>query len=111
MKTSVAMQSLVVLLLATASAAAFADQGFDEYETQLLSEQQFLKEYALGIYRHRIPGGRLYGWKINDALTIGRFKGESDEFGFSYQLNGSDRLEVTTDGVKWRRAIGGSEKR
>jgi hypothetical protein len=89
---------------------AFADDTFDTHDAGLLSEQQFLKEYALGIYRHRIPGGRLYGWKINDALTIGRFKGESDEFGFSYQLNGSDRVEVTTEGLKWRRAIGGGMK-
>jgi hypothetical protein len=110
MKPFVPMKPFLVVL-AISSTPAFADRGLDEYEAQLLSEQQFLREYALGVYRHRIPGGRLYGWKINDALTIGRFKGESDEFGFSYELNGSDRLEVTTEGVKWRRAIGGGARR
>ena len=101
----------IVTISFGAAGAAFADETFESYDAGLLSEQQFLKEYALGVYRHRIPGGRLYGWKINDDLTIGRFKGESDEFGFSYQVNGSDRVEVTTGGLKWRRAISGGAKR
>jgi len=62
---------------------------------------------ALGVQRLHVDGGKIYGWKINDRVTFGRFKGESDEFGFSFEVNKRQRVEITTDGVRWRRAIGG----
>ena len=55
-----------------------------------------------------MDGGRIYGWKLNDKVTFGRFKGENDEFGFSVELNLRQRVEITTDGLRWRRTIGGS---
>jgi hypothetical protein len=92
---------------------SFAEQLSPEFSESdpLLDEQQFMREYIWGVHRHRIPGGRLYGWKINDRLTFGRFKGENDDFGFGYELNKSDRLEFTNEGIRWRRAIGGPSNR
>jgi hypothetical protein len=91
--------------------SAFADHPTPsaEYSADdpLLDEQKFMREYIFGVHRHRIPGGRLYGWKLNDRWTFGRFKGENDEVGFGLELNQRDRLEFTTGGLRWRRAIGG----
>ena len=74
----------------------------------VIAQQQFLREYPLGVHQIPLDGGRIYGWKISDAVTFGRFKGENDEFGFSVELNSRQRVEITTDGLRWRRAIGGS---
>ncbi len=54
-----------------------------------------------------MDGGKIYGWKINDRVTFGRFKGENDEFGFSFEVNERQRVEFTTDGLRWRKALGG----
>ena len=72
-----------------------------------MADQPFLREYALGVQRIPMDGGKIYGWKLNDNVTFGRFKGESDEFGFSVELNPRQRVEITTDGLRWRRALGG----
>lgn len=72
-----------------------------------VANQAFLREYALGVQRIPMEGGKIYGWKLNDKVTFGRFKGENDEFGFSVELNARQRVEITTDGLRWRKAIGG----
>ena len=72
-----------------------------------IADQPCLREYALGVQRLPMDGGKIYGWKLNDKVTFGRFKGENDEFGFSVELNKRQRVEITTDGLRWRRAIGG----
>ena len=72
-----------------------------------MADQPFLREYGLGVQRIPMDGGKIYGWKINDKVTFGRFKGENDEFGFSVELDTRQRVEITTDGLRWRRAIGG----
>ena len=54
-----------------------------------------------------MDGGKIYGWRINDRVTFGRFKGENDEFGFSFEVDTRQRVEITTDGLRWRRAVGG----
>jgi len=100
---------MVVLLMLFCDAAysrppTFADDSADRE----LAEQPFLREYAMGVRRLPMDGGKIYGWKLNDTITFGRFKGESDEFGFSFELDSRQRVEVTTDGVRWRKAIGGS---
>ena len=71
------------------------------------ANEPFLREYALGVQRIPMDGGKMYGWKLNDKVTFGRFKGENDEFGFSVELNARQRVEITTDGLRWRKAIGG----
>ena len=70
-------------------------------------DDPFLEEYAWGLRRLPMDGGKIYGWKLNDTVTFGRFKGENDQFGFSVRLNARQRFEFTTDGVRWRRAVGG----
>ena len=72
-----------------------------------VADQPFLREYALGVQRIPMDGGKIYGWKLNDKVTFGRFKGENDDFGFSVELNPRQRVEITTDGLRWRRALGG----
>jgi len=72
-----------------------------------MADQPFLREYGLGVQRIPMDGGKIYGWKLNEKVTFGRFKGENDEFGFSVELNSRQRVEITTDGLRWRRAIGG----
>lgn len=67
----------------------------------------FYPEYALGVRKLPVDGGRIYGWQVNDRITFGRFKGECDEFGFSVRLNAREHVEITTDGVRWRHALGG----
>ena len=103
------MKSAVVIVLAILGVAVCADPPPPHFSADdpLLDEQQFLREYVWGVHRHRIPGGRLYGWKLNERLTLGRFKGENDEFGFGFELNRRDQLEFTTGGVRWRRTLGG----
>ncbi|HTK98205.1 MAG TPA: hypothetical protein VL379_09285, partial [Pseudomonadales bacterium] len=76
-------------------------------ENPAIGRQQFLREYGLGVQRLPMDGGKIYGWKLNDRVTFGRFKGESDEFGFSFDVDKRQRVEITTDGVRWRRALGG----
>ena len=66
-----------------------------------------ITEYAWGVQRLPMDGGKIYGWKLNDTVTFGRFKGENDEFGFSVRLNTRERVEFTADGLRWRRAVGG----
>ena len=66
-----------------------------------------IREYAWGVQRLPMDGGKIYGWQLNDTVTFGRFKGENDEFGFSVRLNARERFEFTADGLRWRRAIGG----
>jgi hypothetical protein len=100
---------IVVFLMLFCDAAhsrppTFADDSADRE----LAEQPFLREYALGVQRLPMDGGKIYGWKLNDTITFGRFKGESDEFGFSFEVDTRQRVEVTTEGVRWRKAIGGS---
>jgi hypothetical protein len=73
-----------------------------------MAEQAFLKEYAMGVHRIPMDGGKIYGWKLNDRVTFGRFKGENDKFGFSVEMNPRDRIEITTEGVRLRRSLGGA---
>ena len=73
-----------------------------------IEHQEFLTEYAMGVQRLPMDGGKIYGWKINDWTTFGRFRGENDGFGFSFDLNRRQRIEFTNEGIRWRRAIGGS---
>ena len=79
----------------------------DEPGDHELAEQPFLREYGMGVLRMPMDGGKIYGWKLNETVTFGRFKGENDEFGFSFEVDSRQRVEVTTDGVRWRKAIGG----
>ena len=76
----------------------------------MIAHKTFLREYAWGVQRFPLEGGKIYGWQISDAVTFGRFKGENDEFGFSVELNARQRVEITTDGLRWRRAIGGGSR-
>jgi hypothetical protein len=82
-------------------------QPADTPDPAALIHQTFLREYVIGVQRLPMQGGRIYGWSLNDTVTFGRFKGESDEFGFSVELNARQRVEITTDGFRWRKAIGG----
>ena len=98
------------LLLAATAAYAKSPKAPDtpaKVQSIQMAEQQFLREYALGLQRIPMEGGKIYGWKLNDKVTFGRFKGENDEFGFSVELNRRQRIEITTDGLRWRKAIGG----
>lgn len=100
---------LVLLLLFdhVALARSPRDAAADTNNHPALDNQQFLREYAMGVRRLPLDGGRIYGWRINDTVTFGRFKGENDEFGFSVELDSHQRVEITTDGLRWRKAIGG----
>lgn len=75
-------------------------------DSQIVDEPP-IREYAWGVQRLPMDGGKIYGWKLNDKVTFGRFKGENDEFGFSVRLNARQRVEFTADGLRWRRAVGG----
>ena len=97
---------VVLLLCCSANAFARAPHG-TEAENPAIGRQQFLREYGLGVQRLPMDGGKIYGWKLNDRVTFGRFKGESDEFGFSFDVDKRQRVEITTDGVRFRRALGG----
>lgn len=103
------MRYLVLAFLLFFDTVAFAraprDSSVDNGDA--LGNQPFLREYAWGVRRLPLDGGRIYGWRINDNVTFGRFKGENDEFGFSVEMDSRQRVEITTDGLRWRRAIGG----
>ena len=106
------MKALIPPLLLLFASFAFADPPVEPLalaEDRVLDEQQFLREYPMGVHRHRMDGGgKVYGWRLRDNVTLGRLKGESDEFGFSFELNPHERIEITTGGLRWRRALGGS---
>jgi hypothetical protein len=100
---------VVVLALATGGAhgrSPSAPDRPDKTASAQTADQPFLREYALGVQRIPLDGGKIYGWKLNDKVTFGRFKGENDEFGFSVELDSRQRVEITTEGVRWRRALG-----
>ena len=97
----------VALMLGAVAPAEHAHGAEAAAAATEFGEQQFLMEYAIGIQRLPMDGGKIYGWKISDKVTFGRFKGESDEFGFSIDLNQRQRVEITTDGLRWRHTIGG----
>ena len=99
---------VMLLLLFCDVVYARPPQPADDASERELTEQPFLREYGMGVQRLPMDGGKIYGWKLNDSVTFGRFKGENDEFGFSFEVDSSQRVEVTTDGVRWRRALGGS---
>ena len=96
-----------LLPLVCTTALAIAPAGVRSADTAPLADEPFVKEYAWGVQRLPLDGGRLYGWEMNDALSFGRLKGETDDFGFSVRMNARERVEVTTEGVRWRRSIGG----
>jgi hypothetical protein len=73
-----------------------------------LVREPFFPEYALGVQQLPVDGGRIFGWQVNDRVTFGRFKGECDEFGFSVRLNAREHVEITTEGIRWRHALGGA---
>ena len=114
------MKFLCASLLICISGAAYAQSPHDHItrldpnklrpdpviEHQEL-HQDFLTEYGMGVQRLPMDGGKIYGWKINDTITVGRFKGENDGFGVSFDVNRRQRVEVTNEGIRWRMAIGG----
>jgi hypothetical protein len=104
-----AISSTMALLLLFGDFAFARPPGYlaDATYPDALINQTFLREYSMGVQVLPMAGGRIYGWKLNDKVTFGRFKGESDEFGFSVELNARQRVEITTDGLRWRKAIGG----
>ncbi len=95
-------------LLGTAALAHAAHVSADTGTAAAIVDEPFIREYALGVQRLPLDGGRIYGWEMNDRVTFGRFKGETDEFGFSVRLNAREHVEITTDGFRWRRSLGGS---
>ncbi len=108
------VRAVVVLLLVGGNALARTPHTADtraahspETDNAAIDRQQFLREYGLGVQRLPMDGGKIYGWKLNDRVTFGRFKGENDEFGFSFEVDKRQRVEITTDGLRWRKAIGG----
>jgi hypothetical protein len=102
------MRHRVLAVAVLLGAGALADDAYAADATaSAFDEQRFLAEYAMGVQRLPMDGGKIYGWKISDNVTFGRFKGESDEFGFSIDLNRRQRVEITTDGLRWRQSIGG----
>jgi hypothetical protein len=104
------MKYLIAACLQLLSTAALArgEHDSDDLKHAGPITDPFLKEYAWGVRRLPMDGGKMYGWKLNDRLTFGRFKGESDQFGFGVELDTDQRLEITTDGFRWRKAIGGA---
>ncbi len=78
---------LTVVLLVPIHAIGRPPPAPAETAPPVMAQQHFLREYPLGVHRIPLDGGRIYGWKISDAVTFGRFKGENDEFGFSVELN------------------------
>ena len=77
----------------------------------VVEERDFMREYAMGVHRIPMDGGKIYGWKLSERVTFGRLKGENDKFGFSVDVNRRHRVEITTDGLRWRRTLGGSSWR
>jgi hypothetical protein len=105
---SCVLLAIALLIAANALARPPPPAPINTANLPAFAPQQFLQEYPLGVHRIPLDGGRIYGWKISDKVAFGRFKGENDEFGFSVELNSRQRVEITTDGLRWRRAIGGS---
>lgn len=105
------MRYLIGTILQLVGVAALADPpqtAIDAYTNGPIVDEPFITEYGMGVQRLQLDGGKIYGWEMNRNVTFGRFKGESDEFGFSIRLNPRERVEITTDGFRWRKAIGGS---
>lgn len=104
------LKYLVATLLQLLGLAAWAHPPHNESEasSDAVTDQSFIIEYAWGVQRLPMDGGKIYGWKLSDDVTFGRFKGENDEFGFSVELDSRQRVEITTDGFRWRKAIGGA---
>ncbi len=98
----------MLLLMTTNVALARAHQR-ERDKSGSLAEAPWLTEYAWGVERLPMDGGKMYGWKLNDRVSFGRFKGENDHFGFSVQMNDRARIEITEKGVRWRRSIGGRD--
>ena len=105
------MRYIVATLLQLLGIYAYAERPepvADGTVRRGLVRDPFIPEYALGVQQLPVDGGRIYGWQVNDRVTFGRFKGECDEFGFSVKLNAREHVEITTDGVRWRHALGGA---
>lgn len=105
------MRYLIGTILQLLGMAALAEppQSFmDATGRGPLVDEPFITEYGMGVQRLPLDGGKIYGWEMNRNITFGRFKGESDEFGFSIRLNARERVEITPEGFRWRKAIGGS---
>ncbi len=108
-KPTIFLVALVCSLLTTATFGKSPEslEVPTRHRSVTVNDPPFLREYALGVQRITMEGGKIYGWKLNDKVTFGRFKGESDEFGFSVELDRKQRVEITTDGLRWRRALSG----
>jgi len=104
------MRYIVATLLQLLGIYAYAErpEPADGIARRALVRDPFIPEYALGVQQLPVDGGRIYGWQLNDRVTFGRFKGECDEFGLSVKLNAREHVEITTDGLRWRRALGGA---
>ncbi len=104
------MKYLVATFLQLFSTGAFAQPPHHESPASggVVADPPFITEYAWGVQQLPMDGGKIYGWRLNDDVTFGRFKGENDEFGFSVDLDARQRVEITTDGFRWRKAIGGA---
>ena len=105
------MKYLIATLFQLLNAVAVADPpgpATDTSEHFAVIDEPFITQYGMGVQKLPMDGGKIYGWEVNQHVTFGRFKGESDEFGFSVKLNPRERLEITTDGFRWRKAIGGT---
>ena len=106
------MRWLVAAFLLFASASTFARAPHNhinhpKHLDPTIEHQEFLTEYGMGVQRLPMDGGRIYGWKINDSVTFGRFRGENDGFGFSFDVSRRQRIEITNEGIRWRHALGG----
>jgi hypothetical protein len=101
-----------LLLICTLSPNAFARTPVtgDPAANDVVEDSEFMREYAMGMHRIPMDGGKIYGWKLGERVTFGRLKGENDKFGFSVDLNNRHRVEVTNGGIRWRRSLGGSSK-
>src|SRR5262245_22810944 len=103
-------RALLIWMVSFSTTFAAAEPPKEETLPQddaILEEQQFLREYAWGVQRHPLAGGRAYGWKLGRSLVLGRIRGERDGFGFNYEMTKRDRIEITTEAIRWRRTIGG----
>jgi len=103
------MKYLTATVLQLLGSAALAHPPVTEPDqSSNVVDEPFYNEYALGVRRLPLDGGKIYGWQLNDRVMFGRFKGENDEFGFSVNLNSREHVEITTGGVRWRHALGGA---
>ena len=106
------MRWLVAAFLLFASASTFARAPHNhinhpKHLDPTIEHEEFLTEYGMGVQRLPMDGGRIYGWKLNDSVTFGRFRGENDGFGFSFDVSRRQRIEITSEGIRWRHALGG----